>query len=247
MTYFFTSFNRVSPHFKARMTGMVQLLEAIAATFGQIIVLGRLVVPGNAAVTAANILSHRDLYWLGFTSSIIGVIFHIAWAFLMYELFKHVNRSLSKFATFIILVGCAIQTLTCLFYIAPLLILEGDNSVTAFATSQLQEFASIFFKLNKQAFEINLVFFGLWCVLTGYLIFRSTLMPRVLGILFMISGLGWLIFLYPPLAHAIFPFIAFISGIGEIPLELWLIVKGINSKRWEEQVGIAVPIIEDSM
>jgi hypothetical protein len=231
----------MSPRAKARMAGIFQLLEALTSTFGQIIILGKLVVPGNGAITAANILSHKDLFWLGFTSSVIGAIFHVAWAFLMYELFKHVNRALSRFATFIILVGCAIQTLTALFYIAPLLILGGGNPAGAFTVSQLQELSTIFLKLNSQCFEINLVFFGLWVVLTGYLIFRSKLLPKLLGILFMIAGLGWLFFLYPPFAHQIFPLIAVASAIGEVPLELWLMVKSINSERWKEQVDAALP------
>src|ERR1700692_834052 len=111
----------MSPRFKARMAGICQLLEATTAAFGQVIVLGRLVVADNAAATAANILGHERLFWLGFTSSLIGVAFHIAWAVLMYELLKPVNKSLSLLAAFIILVGCAIQTLTSFLYLTPLL------------------------------------------------------------------------------------------------------------------------------
>ena len=90
------------------MAGGFQLLEALTAGFGQVIVLNWLVVVGNAGATAANILGHERLFWLGFASSLIGVAFHIAWALLMYELLKPVNRSLSLFAAFVILVGCAI-------------------------------------------------------------------------------------------------------------------------------------------
>ncbi len=75
-----------SPRFKARMAGVCQLLEAVTAASGEVIILDRLVVTGNAAATAANILGHERLFWLGFTSSLIGVAFHIAWALLIYEL-----------------------------------------------------------------------------------------------------------------------------------------------------------------
>lgn len=67
-----------SPRSLARMAGVSQLLEALTATFGQVIVLGRLVVSGNAAATSANILGHERLIWAGFASSLIGVVFHIA-------------------------------------------------------------------------------------------------------------------------------------------------------------------------
>src|ERR1700676_1862976 len=179
-----------SPRFKARMAGVCQLLEALTATFGQVIVGDRLFVAGDAAATAPNILGHEPLFWLGFASSLIGVAFHIAWAVLMYELLKPVNKSLSLLAAFIILVGCAIQTLTSLLYLAPLLILQGGSSVSAFAPEQLQALALLFFKLNQYAFNIDLVFYGIWCILTGYLIFRSTFLPRILGVLLAIGGLG---------------------------------------------------------
>ena len=166
------------------------------------VVLGSLVVTGNAAATSANILAHEQLFWLGFASSLIAVAFHIAWAFLLYELLKPVNRSVSLLATFVILVGCAIQALASLFYLAPLLILQGGSSLSAFTVHQLQALAYIFVRLNGYAFSSYLVFFGLWCVLIGYLIFRSTFLPRVLGVLLAIAGLGWMIYLIPPLATA---------------------------------------------
>jgi uncharacterized protein DUF4386 len=229
-----------SPRFKARMAGVFQLLEALAATFGQVIVLDKLVVAGNAAATAANILGRERLFWLGFASSLIGVAFHIAWALLMYELLKPVNRSLSLLAAFVILVGCAIQALTGLFYLAPLIILQGGSSFSAFTPEQLQALALMFLKLNAYAFNIDLVFFGLWCVLTGYLIFGSTFLPRTLGVLVAISGLGFVTYLYPPLAyHLFFPYIAVASALGEIPLELWLIVMGVKVQLWKEQASAA--------
>ncbi|HYL11317.1 MAG TPA: DUF4386 domain-containing protein [Candidatus Acidoferrales bacterium] len=229
-----------SPRLKARVAGVFQLLEALTATFGQVIVLGRLVVADNAAATAANILGHERLFWLGFTSSLMGAVFHIAWAVLLYELLKPVNRTLSLLAAFVILVGSAIQALTGLLYLAPLLILQGGSSMSAFTTAQLQALASMFLKLNAYALNVHLVFFGFCCLLFGYLIFRSTFLPRVLGVLFAISGLGWVTYLYPPLAYYLFfPYIAAASALGEVPLELWLIVMGVNAQRWREQASAA--------
>ena len=229
-----------SPRLKARMAGACQLLEAITATFGQVIVLNKLVVSGNAAATAANILGHERLFWLGFASSLMGVVFHIVWALLIYVLLKHVNRSLSLLAAFFVLVSCAMQALTSLLYLAPLLILQGGSSLSAFTAEQLQALALMFLKLNQYAYNIDLVFFGLWCVLTGYLIFRSTFLPRILGVLLTISGLGYLTYLYPPLAYRLFfPYIAVAAALGEIPLELWLIVMGVNAQRWNEQASAA--------
>jgi hypothetical protein len=131
------------------------------------------------------------------------------------------------------------QAVTCLLYLSPLLILQGGSGLNAFTPQQLQALALMFLKLNAYAFQVYLVFFGFWCVLIGYLIFRSTFLPRVLGVLFAISGLGWATYLSPPLAHGLHPFIVAASALGEIPLELWLIVMGVDVQRWKEQAGAA--------
>ena len=223
-----------SPRSLARIAGACQLLEAITATFGQVIILGKLVVSGNAAVTAANILGHVQLYWCGFASSILAVILNLAWILLMYELLKVVNRRISVLATLVMLMGCAMLAVTALFYLAPLVILQGGGSLSTFTAAQLQALAAAFLRLNTYAFDIHTVFFGVWCLLTGYLIFKARFLPRVLGILLIVSGSGWVLYLSPPLAAPLFPFIAAASAIGEIPLELWLIVVGLNEARWRE-------------
>jgi signal transduction histidine kinase len=229
-----------SPRSLARMAGVFQLLEGMTTTFGQVIVPGRLVVFGNAAATAANILGHERLFWLGFASSLIGVVFHIVWALLLYDLFKPVNRRISLLAAFVILVGCAIQAVTTLLYLAPFFVLGGGSALSAFTVEQSQALALTFLKLNAYAFDIYLVFFGLWCVLIGLLIFRSTFLPRVLGLLLTIAGLGWMTYLSPPLASYLFlPYIAGASAVGEIPLLLWLLVVGVNDQRWKEQASAA--------
>jgi len=229
-----------SPRLTGRMAGAFQLLEAATATFGGVIVPGRLVVAGSAAATAARILGGERLFWLGFASSLVGVVFHAAWALLMYELLKPVNRSVSLLAAFVILVGCAVQAVTSLFYVAAWVILQGGPSVSAFTRDELQALALLFLKVGNYAFDIYLVFFGLWCFIIGYLVFKSTFLPRVLGVLLAISGLGWMTYLYPPLAYRLFfPFIVAASAMGEVPLELWLLVMGVNVSRWQEQASAA--------
>ena len=87
--------SEASPRTLARTAGAFQLLEAIATACGQVIILGKLVVPYNAAATAANILGRPELFWFGFALSVLGVIFHIVYALLYYDLFKPVNRHLA--------------------------------------------------------------------------------------------------------------------------------------------------------
>src|ERR1051326_4963120 len=180
-----------SPRLTARAAGAFELLEALTSGFGQVIVPAMLVVSGNAAATAANILSHELLFRLCLVSALIGVACHIAWTFLFYELFKPVSGSVSLLAAFVSLAAIAMQAVSSLFQIAPLVILRGGTSFSAFTTEQLDVLALMFLKLTAQAFYIYLALFGLWCILTGYLILKATFMPRILGVLEACAGLCW--------------------------------------------------------
>jgi hypothetical protein len=89
----------------------------------------------------------------------------------------------------------------------------------------------------------NLVFFGFYCLLIGYLILRSTFLPRVLGVLMALAGLGWLTFASPGLAHSLSPFNLVPGILAEGALTLWLLVMGVNSERWKEQARAAGVLI----
>jgi hypothetical protein len=226
-----------SPRFKARMSGVSYLLGSLTSVLGQMVVLSMLVVSGNASATAANILSHESLFRLGFVASLMTVPFHLLWAVLFYGLFRPVNRILSAFAGLIMLVACTMWALSSLLYLAPLLVLKGKISLGAFAPEQLQALAFMFLKLNAMAYDIGLVFFGFWCALIGYLIIRSNFLPRIIGALEVLAGLGYLTLLWQPLANYMYPYNLALAGPGEISLLLWLLVKGVNVQRWSEQAS----------
>ena len=226
-----------SPQLYARMAGVSYLLGSLTSVLGQMVVLGMLVVPGSATATAANILSHESLFRLGFVSSLMTVPFHLVWAVLFRDLFRPVNRSVSLLAGFVMLVACTMWALSSLLYLAPLLVLQGKISLSAFAPEELQALTLMLLKLNAQAYDIGLVFFALWCVLIGYLIFRSTFLPRIIGVLEVLAGLGYLTLLWQPLAHYLYPYNLALAGPGEISLLLWLLVKGVNVRKWKETAG----------
>src|SRR2546429_2763240 len=138
-----------SPRFKARMAGVSYLLGSLTSVFGQMVVLGMLVVPASATATAANILSHESLFRLGFVASLMAVPFHLIWAVLFYGLFEPVNRSVSLLAGFVMLLGCAMWALSSLFQLAPLLVLQGRSSLNAFAPEHLL----LLVTLNAQAYD----------------------------------------------------------------------------------------------
>ncbi len=223
---------------RARTTGVVYFLYFLTAISALLFVKG-LVVPGDAAVTANNILAHEPSFRLGFAVGLIGTALYIALTILLYYLFEPVNRRVSLLAASFSLVGCAIQAFGSLFQLAPLVVLGNSPNLSAFNAEQRQTLALLFLNLNVQASYIYLVLFGLFDVLIGYLILRSTFLPRVLGAMMALAGLGWLTFLSPPFANYLSPYNLALGFLAELALMLWLLLKGVNVQRWKEQAGAA--------
>jgi hypothetical protein len=219
------------------MAGVSYLVGALLSVLGQMVVLGMIVVSGNATATVANMLSHETLFRLGFVLSVMTVPFHLVWAVLFNGLFRPVNRNVSLLAGFVMLMACMMWTLSSLLYLAPLLVLQGKIALSAFAPEQMQAVVLTLLKLNAFAYDIGLVFFGFWYVLIGYLIFRSTFLPRIIGALGVLAGFGYLTLLWQPLAHYLYPYNLALAGPGEISLLLWLIVRGVNARKWKETAG----------
>jgi hypothetical protein len=218
-----------SPHPSARVTGVVYLLYFVTAVLGELFLKG-IVVDGDAAATATNILAHQSLFRLGLATGLIAAALYIAVTALFYGLFRPVNRSISLLAACFSLVGCAILAFSTLFQLAPLVLLGGSQYLSVFKVEQLRALALLFLELNTQAGNICVVFFGVYCLLIGYLIFRSAFLPRILGALMAIAGLGWLTFLSPPLANHLSPYNLVLGFLAELSLMLWLLVKGVKER-----------------
>jgi hypothetical protein len=222
------------PRLIARTTGLLYLLTIVTGIFAQGFISGRLVVSGDAAATATNILAHRNLFEAGFTIYMVEMACQIAMTALFYFLLRPVSRSVALVAAFLSLTGCVIKTFSRLFYIAPLLVLGtgGAHYPAAFNAEQLQTLALFFLKLNDRGAGMALAFFAFGSLLNGYLVFRSGFLPRVLGILSMLAGLGWLSFLYPPLGYSVFLYVAGFALLGAAAMIFWLVVFGVNEERW---------------
>jgi hypothetical protein len=229
----------MSALFKARMGGACWLMCFLTSIY-PLVVSGKLVIPDDAAATATNLLANEGLFLSGTALLLISTAFYVGATLFVYEVLKPVNRSLSLLAAFFSLVGCAVGALSCLFDFAPFVLLKGAPYLNAFTTEQLQALAYMFLAVRAQANNIGLVFFGLHCLGVGYLIFRSTFMPRIIGVLMMFAGIGWLTFLSPPFASSLAPFNMMPGAIGELSLTLWLLVKGVNVQRWNEQAARGV-------
>jgi hypothetical protein len=219
------------------MAGVFYALEGTAAVFGGDYFRGTFLVAGDAAATATTILANEPLFRACFAFALLAVAFHIAYTVIFYDLFAPVNRSVALLAAFFSVVACALQAGAALFQLAALLVLTGEGYANAIPVEQAHAQALLFLNWNAQAFNIHLIFFGFWLIPTGYLIVRSTFMPRIIGVLLMLDGLGWILFLWPPLATYLYSVIAVVAAFGEIPLLVWLLVVGVNSQRWREQAG----------
>lgn len=216
-----------SPQQLARLAGVFYLMDV---AFGPgMYALRKLVVMSDAAKTATNILAHTTLYQLGFAGNLIAIATYVAVTALFYELFKPVNRTIALLAAFLSLMGCAVLAVGCVFYLAPLLALQSGQAAAL---------ALLLLKLYGQSFNTSIVFFSLYCLLIGYLIFRSSFMPRILGMGMMLAGLGWMPFLWPPLTHVLSPYLM-LAGLGEGALVVWLLVKGVNSEQWNDEAAAA--------
>jgi hypothetical protein len=232
-----------SPRTRARLVGALLLITMVGGGFAQGFVAGRLIVSGDAAATAHNILAHESLFRLGFAIYLVEMACQIAMTVLFYGLLKPAGRTASALAAVFGLVGCTIKTLARLFFFAPLLVLGGAGYLSVFDPKQLQALAFFSLRVNYTVETIAMVFFGLNTLLAGYLIFRSTFLPRALGVLSVVGGFGWLIYLYEPLALRLESWIVGTGVIGALATVLWLLVKGVDEQRWNEQAGRAVVAI----
>jgi hypothetical protein len=230
-----------SPRLKAKIAGAFYLITIIMGMFAELFVRGALVVRDDAAATATNILAHEPLYRFGLAADLIMLASYIAVTLLFYDLFKPAGRSLSLLAAFFSLVGIAVLAVNSLNHLAPLVFLGGTHYLSAFETNQLQALALISLRMHARGYIISGVFFGIYCLLIGYLVCRSGFLPRILGVLMAFGGLSYVtnsfaIFLVPTLAARL-PDILVLGGIAELSLCLWLMVMGVNVPKWEEKAS----------
>jgi hypothetical protein len=233
---------RGSPQAKARLAGFLYLIIIVVGVFAQIFVRDRLVVSGNPAATANNITAHELLYRLGFAAEVFYLLCGIPLKFLLYDLFKIVDRSWALVMVLFAAVGAAVQAVILLAHYAPLIFLGKGAYLTVFTSAQLQAAAYLSLRIFDYGYMIALAFFGCFCLIIGYLIFRSTFFLRFVGPLLALEGALYLTnsfahFLAPAVGARVFPFLA-VSGIAEVSFCLCLLLVGVNVPRWKQQAAL---------
>ena len=225
----------------ARIAGVLFLVSLVAGGFGEAYVPYKIIVSGDAAATAANIRNFDFLYRLGFAGFLIESLCDITLVLIMYALLKPVSRELSLLAAFIGLVGTALFAFAELFYFAPPLIIGGAGYLKTFSPDQLNSLALLSLKFYGYAGMIFTAYYGMGWIVRSYLIFRSGYLPRFLGVLMAIGGVGFVVrnfalILAPAYASDVLLMLMFPGGLI---LTVWLLVKGVDVSKWNAKVTAA--------
>jgi hypothetical protein len=226
-----------SPQVYARIGGALYLIIIIIGFWGEMLVRDKLIVSGDAAATAANIMSHESLWRFHIAAELFLLICAITLLLILYVLLKPVSRDLMLLAVFFNLVAIIIEAAITMRLLEALFPLGNAVYLKAFTPEQLYAMASLSLRSHGYGFGVSLLFFGCFCVIVGYLIFSSGYLPRTIGVLMQIAGVCYLtnsfaLILSPPVANRLFPAILVPAFIGEASLCLWLLVKGVAVERW---------------
>src|SRR5215208_2913266 len=232
-----------SPLVYARVAGFLILIILVVGPFSLIYVPSTLIVPGDATATADNIRASELLFRLGIVSQSVVFLTEIVLTVLLYVLLRPVSRTLSLVAAFARLATAVIQGINLLPYFVALLLLSGAGYLTAFEPDQLDALVLLFLDAHQYGDYIWQVFFGLHLFVLGYLIFKSGYFPRILGLLVIVGSLGYLTdsfgnFLYPNYDEVFGWVVGVTAVIGELPFFLWLVIKGVNVQRYNEQAQV---------
>ncbi len=230
-----------SPRRWAQATGAMYVLVIFAGVLALVLRSSQF-VRNDAAATAANILASESLYRLGIAADLLAGVAYLVVAALLYELLRPVSRGISFLAAFLGLGGSVVSVGTLLGSLASLAFLGSASYLAVFNPDERQALALLFIRLPSS--QLSFVFFGFYCLTLGYLVWRSAFLPRLLGAGLAIAGLGWLTnslgsLLWPPLGSAVASYALAAGGLGEGAFTLWLLVRGVDERRWRAQAGAA--------
>jgi hypothetical protein len=221
----------------ARTAGILYLSLLPLGILGLLYVPSTLIVPGDAAMTASNIMANESLFRLSIVTALLVQVVNIFVVLALHQLLRPVDKKMARLMAIFILLGAPIAMLSEAGKFIVLQLLKSDT-LTMFTTEQLQALAILFLELHEYGISIASIFWGLWLFPMGYLVYRSGFLPRLIGILLMIGGFGYI---FDFATRALFPgidlTISQFTFIGEILLPLWLLIKGVNVEQWEKRAA----------
>jgi hypothetical protein len=228
----------------ARAGGTLYLIIIVTGIFGEMFVRNKLIVSGDAAATANNIMASQFLWRVGIAGDLLMHICDVPLLLVFYILLKPVNKNLMLLALLFTLIQTAVLVATKLNLFMPLFLSGNAEYLKIFDPHQLQALSYISIRLDGYGFAIGLIFFGFACPIIGYLIFKSGYLPRFIGIAMQVAGIcyitnSFVLILDPALSNVLFPAILLPPFIAETSFCLWLIIKGVNFTKWEEKTNAA--------
>jgi len=224
----------ISPLVRARVAGALYLVANIFAPFTLLYLPSRFIVRGDAAATANNVIASESLFRFGIVGNLFTFIANIFLALALYQLLKVVNKNMASLMVILFLVGVPIAMLNELSQLAILQLLGGADYLKAYPTDQLQALAYLLLRLHDQGLLIAHIFFGLWLLPMGYLVFKSGFIPRIVGVLLVIAGVGYVVQSFAAFLGYNVNIILF-TGLGELVFLLWLLIKGVNVEQWKKR------------
>ncbi|HEX6627739.1 MAG TPA: DUF4386 domain-containing protein [Gemmatimonadaceae bacterium] len=218
------------PQPRPRTIGVVWLLYFAVGILSGILIKG-ILVKGDAAATAQNILAHQSLFQAATSIDIVANAIYLALTALLYEFFRPVNRTYALIAAVFSLAGCIVQIMADLLRLAGPVMLGDTQLAAAFTAPQLQSATLLGLTLFSRAYFISYPLFALFELAIGFLILQSAL-PRWLGVWWLVSGTAGLLFLWPPLGTPLRAYIIAIN-LAELALPILLVIKGGDATRWQ--------------
>ena len=222
----------------ARIAGLLYLVNGMTGFFSIIYVPSRLIVSGNAAATANNILASQRLFRLGIVSELICAAEFVFLLWVLYRLLGAVNKTHASLMVILGLVFVPIMFLNTLSEIAALMLLRGADFLSVFDQPQRQALAMQFLNLHGEGFGVAGIFWGLWLFPFGLLVFKSGFLPRILGVLLIAACFGYLAdsltpLLLPGYTNIVGRFASIPLTLGEPSTILWLLIMGAKDQPLE--------------
>lgn len=226
--------NAASVQRYARSGGVLLLVSLVAGGFGELYVPAKLVVSGDAGATARNIAASASLFRAGFAGYLVEAVCDVALTLIFYVLLKPVNKNLALLAAFYGLLGTAVFAFSELFYFSTLLIVDDAEYLKSFSPDQLQTLALLFLKVSGLSGGILMVFGGVGSLVLAYLILHSGYLPRFLGILWGVGGLGFVVrnFMLVLAPQFAFDWLLVPMTLAMLTAAVWLIARGVNLDKW---------------
>jgi hypothetical protein len=218
----------------ARTAGAIYLAVAVTGGFSMLYV-PSLIVAGDAGATLRNVAASEGLFRLGLVCGLACQALFVFLGLALYRLLAEVDRVRARLMVGLVITGAAVAFLNMLNQVPVLVVISGAPYLEAFDLVQRQALALFFLGLHAEGIVLAKVFFGLWLVPLGLLIVRSGFLPKALGWLLVVGGVGYVVdvlvhFLAPGIAPTVTPVATAPSGLAEIGLTFWLLIKGAKEQ-----------------